>query len=191
MILFYSGAEDAGLPQNVPDKSLGGYISSSPIQNGTLNNVFGTINRSDVAANKRDTRLIVIKNTTGAAVNNVKAWITGTDDSVSIIKMAAVAPALDECSKPYFEQISSRDALPFQGTLEVKDAEGNSLNIGTIAANGFIGIWLSRELIADEFPLISTAGTPVVYNEEYVALLQAQQTAGEIPDQSNLIIKWD
>lgn len=190
MILYYSGANKANTEQNQAEKSLGGYISSSTIPNGLINSIFTTISRSVVEKNKRDTRLIVLTNTSGAAKTGVKVYIDPDAEAVSNIKIACVAPATDACSNSYFEQITSTEALPYQATLALHNGEVNAIAVGNMAVGASIGIWLSRELIANKFPTINGGATGI--SDAAVQALEAE-AAGDVitEDNSNLVIKWD
>ena len=74
MILLYSGANSSDTDQMNPSQSLGGFVSSTTISNGLINNIFSTVSKSVVVGNKRETYLVVLKNTTGATVYNVQVW---------------------------------------------------------------------------------------------------------------------
>lgn len=185
MVLYYSGADRVGMAQNQPEKSLGGYISTSVIPNGMINSIFSTISRSVVEKQKRDTRLIVLTNTTGVIVTDVKIYIEQTPNSVSNIKMAAVSPATDQCSNLFFESIPNTESLPYQATLDLHNGIGNAIEVGDMAIGATIGIWLSREIIPEEFP--STAGT----SQEAIDEMYNQLNGNFITeDESNLKIDW-
>lgn len=186
MVLYYSGADRAAMAQNQPEKSLGGYISSSLIPNGIINAIFSTISKSVAEKQTRDTRLIVLTNTTGSICHDVKIYIEQTPDTVSNIKMAAVSPATDSCSNLFFELIPSADALPYQATLSLHNGVDNAIDVGDLAVGETIGIWLSREIIPEEFP--STKGlSQDAINEMYNQLNGNFLTE----DESNLKIDWN
>lgn len=190
MILYYSGATSSGLDQNLPEKSLGGYISATIIQNGTLNNIFSTVSKVVVEKNQRDTRLIVLYNNSSSDIYNVKLWIDNTvDDNHNNIIAAAVSPAFDNCDNPYFEQIASTDALPYQATLAAHNGQGNAIEVGTVASGEYIGIWLSKTIKTADFPTCNgdTNGT----SDAAMTALQDSIDNPIVQDNSNLVINWD
>lgn len=190
MILYYSGASVPNSQQNLPEKSLGGYISSTVISNSILNNIFSTVSKSVVEKNKRDTRLICLTNNTGSTIYNCKIWIDNTvDNNHSNIIMAAVAPAIDNCNNSYFEQIQSTEALPYQATLSPANGEVNAINIGEIASGESIGIWVSRSIKVADFP--SANGATNGTSDAAIAALQDSIANPIIEDDSNLVVYWD
>jgi hypothetical protein len=91
MILFYTGADTANAPQINAEKSLGGFVSGSPIPNGKLNNLFSSISKSAVLGNKTEIRMIALQNLTGATLSNVSIY-TNTVGKSTKLQLAAVAP---------------------------------------------------------------------------------------------------
>lgn len=190
MILYYSGATNPNTDQTIPEKSLGGYISSTIINNGMLNSLFSTISKSTVQKNSRDTRLIVLTNTTGGIAYNVRIYIDNTlADTHSDIVMAAVAPAIDNCGNSYFEQISSPEALPYQAQLSAHNGAGNEINVGNINNGDSIGIWLSRTIIANDFPMANGATNGI--SPQAITALQDAIANPVTLDESNLVVLWD
>src|SRR5689334_10525241 len=123
MILLYTGAESANDAQIQPERSLGGYVSSSMVANGMVNSIFSTISKTTVDKNKRDTRLIALKNTTGATLDNVQIWIERGEGSYSRVKLAAVECTTDASNNPFFELIPNPEAIPYQAVLSLHDAD--------------------------------------------------------------------
>lgn len=60
--LFYSGATTLNAEQFTPSKSLGGYISSTPIPNGQVNTVFSDFSYISLEEGKTETKAFFIKN---------------------------------------------------------------------------------------------------------------------------------
>lgn len=190
MILLYSGANSSDTDQMNPSQSLGGFVSSTTISNGLINNIFSTVSKSVVVGNKRETYLVVLKNTTGATVYNVQVWIDNTvENNHSSLKLAAVSAALDGCSNPYFEQISSSDAIPYQCVLESANGQGNAIDVGQIANGDCVGIWMSRTITLEDFPTANgaTKGTSQAAIDALTASIANPITI----DNSNLVINFD
>jgi hypothetical protein len=74
MIFYYSGSEFFNATQNNVEKSLGGFLSSSPVPNQSLNNVFSDISKISKEQGLVETKAIVLKNTSGNDVTNVNLY---------------------------------------------------------------------------------------------------------------------
>jgi hypothetical protein len=157
MILYYTGATAPDTIQINADKSLGGFVSSSVIPNGRLANLFSTIAKSDITGKVFDVRMIALKNITGGTVNNVKIYsVLGSSPHVKL-KLAAVAPATNNCGNKYFESIYDSHTLPYQATLDYHEGSGNAIDAGSILNNDIVGIWIMREIDQTKFPELNAA----------------------------------
>jgi hypothetical protein len=172
MILFYTGADAANAPQINAEKSLGGFVSGSPIPNGKLNNLFSSISKSAVLGNKTEIRMIALKNLTGSTVSNLSIY-TNTVGKSAKLQLAAVAPMLDSSNNPLFEQLYDNDSLPFQATLNYHEGAENAILIDTFAANQVIGIWMLREINTDAFPELQN--TSNLTTDQLVSLLESNK----------------
>lgn len=142
MILLYTGALAPNQPQPQASQSLGGLISSSTLQNGTINNIFPDISKQALEGGQIYTRLIAIQNTGVAAVTGVSIYTEYTSDLFEV-KSAGVLPVIDTtCNKTYFEQLLNSNSLPFQAVLTVHDSI-TPIIVGTIDPGAIIGVWLS------------------------------------------------
>lgn len=141
MQLFLSGAEAFGAMQKDFEKSLGGYMSSTPLPNGKINALFTDIaNRalySDLPY--EETVGIFLYNNSGSDKANVSLTqiyqtLFNTDDNQADFEWAAVT-AIDN---QRIEKISSKREIPFNATFVVptgRRADG----ILTILTAGLIG----------------------------------------------------
>lgn len=186
MQLFYSGAETSNTSQPVPSKSLGGYPSLSPVPNAKTGNIFSTISRSAVESGQIETRLVVLKNTTGVITQGVKIWLETPIESPLKIIIAAVASALDDCNKPIFEQIFAGDSLPLQATLEQHETESNAITIGNMEIGAMVGVWLSKTIDKTKLPEFFDENN--LTDDQLVAALQ--QSTNKDPDVVNLKISY-
>ena len=110
MKLYYSGANQPNTPQNDPKKSLGGYLSSTEVPNGRLNNIFNDISPVSKQFNYEEVKGVFIKNTTGAAVNNVTVYSTEGTNTDFKIQLSATTAANFK-----MEQIGSSKDTPLYG----------------------------------------------------------------------------
>lgn len=186
--VLYSGADSNSKAQNDPLKSIGGYISSSAVPNGSINNIFPPITRRHIKEQLIDTRLIVLKND-ATALTAVKIWTE--KDNLATFKIAAVAPGADSCSKPLFESLVDGHSIPMQASLAAKEGEGAALVVGNIAANQIIGIWIQRDVDVTKFnELDGVQGIESLTNDELEELLIANPITTKVYDEPKLIIDW-
>lgn len=184
MILLYTGADSPDVPQINPEKSLGGFISSSPVPNGRLSNLFSSISKGTIQKDQKDIRLIALKNTTGVTVNNVDVYTNVTGGSI-ILWIAAVSPALNSCSQTVFEQLIDGSSLPYQAVVALHEGVGNKINIGSMIANAIIGIWIYRLVDQSKFPLLNTNALSC---QDMATALLAEINPKE--EEVQLIIDW-
>lgn len=174
MQIFYSGADQPGTPQPDSSKSLGGYVSGSLLPNGRLSNIFPSISKSTVLKTQGDIRLIVLKNNDISAYSGIIIY-TNVAGSHIKLQLAAVAPAIDGCGNPVFESVMDGNTLPYQATLSYQEGSGNPINVSTLAAGGYIGLWIYREIDQTTFPALNA--DPSLNAQDLATLIQAQGAA--------------
>lgn len=100
MILFLTGADSSlkrsnVAPQADPAKSLGGYISSSPVPNASLNALFDLISTQTLTDRPKETIAIGLINQLDKAVTNVRLFIVVDSNPICEWKVAATAVSED------------------------------------------------------------------------------------------------
>lgn len=113
MILCLTGAvsslsKNSEMPQTDISKSLGGYISSSPVPNGALNEIFDCISLQTLKTRPRETLAIALVNKFDTAVKNLYIRAIMSPDAVAKFRVAAVAVGEDMC----MEHIPNRYSEP-------------------------------------------------------------------------------
>lgn len=190
MILYYTGAKISEGVQINPELSLGGFKSSSPIANGNIGNLFQAITKSSISHNKKEIRMIVLKNTTGASITNLRIWTVS--QKYSKIKLAAVAPAVDVKGVEFFEQVGDQYSIPYQATLSSHEGEVSALQIGELKAGKMIGLWIQRELDQTKFSNLDKGTTPDLTTDQgastYIAELSS--TEPEENDEISVVFSW-
>jgi hypothetical protein len=182
-ILFTGAAKHWGV-QTDPSKSLGGYVSSSLVPNGALNNLFPAINKDDVVRDLKKTRLIVLK--TSLQMTNVRIWTESAMFATNYI--ACVQPAMVN-NEPVFEQVPNEFSIPYQAVLVAAEGEDNYINVGDVAANTYIGIWIRRQVnTADFTQLDGLPGIEQLTDTELEELIDNQTGIDEC--QCQVIIDW-
>jgi len=118
MMIFLTGAQYSlkrtqENPQEDPAKSLGGFISSSPVPNGSLNALFDLISSNALVERPRETLAVALMNTLEVAVQNVEIKIVVGNKPICSWRVAAVAPN----SELAVENIPNRYAEPINATF--------------------------------------------------------------------------
>lgn len=143
MKILYTGAISPDTPQNQPIKSLGGFLSNSPIPNGEVGSLFSSVS-GIIKPGFRSVRMIGIKNDELTQKTNLKIWATVSSPDLDIA-LAAMAPALDTvCNKYFFEKIDNPHSLPLQATFN-NYTETDPISIASLDSQKFIGLWIKLE----------------------------------------------
>lgn len=114
MMLYLTGA-DTSLsksqenPQTDSSKSLGGYISSTPVPNAALNSLFDVISSYTLEKRQKETIAIGLINRFDKAVKNVELKIVTDENHLADFKVAAVSVSSDNYS---MEHIANRYQEP-------------------------------------------------------------------------------
>ena len=151
IVYYYTNAQTKDGEQKDPKKSLGGFVSSTPVPNSRIGNLFG--NLSAIALQNGEERIIAV------AAKNI-----GTTD-LSNVTFAVNAPstegveyrfALVTVEDGVMEQIDHFDALPYVANFLTlgEDIQNNDPQpvISTLPAGGSIGIWIQRVITASDSP---------------------------------------
>lgn len=190
MILLYTGANAPNVAQINPEKSLGGFVSSSLVPNGRLGNLFSAISKTAVIEQREEIRMIALKNTTGNPITGLVIYTNNKNKSY-FLKIAAVASGLNSKNELMFEQLMDGQSLPYQAELSQHEGNDNALDIGDIANDQVIGIWVQRELDITKYPELikqENQNSPLT-TDQLVAAMEAQSVEKE--EEIELIIKWD
>ena len=156
MKFFYTGASTYNVAQPVASLSLGGFLSSSEVQNDILNNLFSSISDLSKQNLKREAKLIAIKNTYNEAIQDVTVTFNTADWSKLITEydIAFVASKEDDCGNIYFDGINNSEALPYVTFESITEAD-NEFSIGDLAIGQVIGAWLVRKIVKAQIAPIS------------------------------------
>lgn len=188
-MLYYTGAIASEGIQDSPSLSLGGYISSTQIPNGELNNIFPRITRALVLKKKRAVRLIVFKNETGATINNLKIW--SENGLYSFITMDFIAPGLDSCGKERFEKIKTGENLPYQANDFQGYTEEAPYTVTSLEADKCFGIWMKREFDYESFTDEEKSEAAEMTCDQMADNLDSLFESEKAEDQVKFFFKWD
>lgn len=189
MKLYYTTTAGADTIQDSPKLSLGGYKSSSLLPNSKLNNLFGEISQVTISNYNQNSYIgLILKNELLTSCNNVKLWFNHPENCYSKLRVAIVQVSQDSNGDNYIEHITDKYSKPLyvNGFIEA-DGEDNKVDLGNIASEGMIGIWIERELLLDEIK--QDQETPYELQSGYTDRFQERELNKE--DEIKLNISWD
>lgn len=129
-MIYLTGADtslvkSADAPQTDTAKSLGGYVSSTPVPNGELNALFDLISAYTLEKKQKETIAIALVNKLASAVTDVTLKIVVGKDNLATFRIAAVT--LD--SSLAMEHIPNRYAEPMAADFYNADFQRASVDI--------------------------------------------------------------
>ena len=131
MMLYLTGARSSikknpVSPQPEPNKSLGGFISTTPVPNSALNSLFDSISLLSLERKTKETIAIALVNNFDFNVKNVKIKIISSPENIAQFKIAGV----ETTSELFLEQIESRYQEPIQAEFYNVDFNRAYVDIG-------------------------------------------------------------
>lgn len=162
MKLLYTGARAHEAQQIAANKSLGGFVSSTPIQNDIPNTIFSDLSLFSLQSRPdRETRLIALKNVLPETAIALTFKFELGLNSKCKYSFAIVSPTMT-ASGPVFERIDLEKAKPFYADFNPIIHNQNYLIAPTFQPNSYLGVWLVRELDQN---LILPKDCAVLYDE--------------------------
>ncbi len=164
MMLYLTGATSSvkkseDVAQTDVSKSLGGYISSSSVPNGSLNVLFDSVSLKTIKDKPKETICIGLVNKFEQSVRNVSLKIVSGQDDICRFKVAAVLADKNLCVEHipnrYSEPINAEfyDATFYRASVDVEIEEsavvGESISfepfnvIADVEQGGIEGTWES------------------------------------------------
>jgi hypothetical protein len=148
MKLYYTSITGESQIQSDPRLSLGGYKSASPLPNNAFDNLFSEITQFMLSKTPEDEFIaLVLKNETGVEVDNLWLWFEYPDGSYSKYLVAAVDMTADANGVLQMEHIPNRNSKPLYADFYEASGQVNAVEIGTVAIDGMVGIWIQRSLV--------------------------------------------
>lgn len=173
MMIYLTGAQYSlkrteENPQVDPAKSLGGFISSSPVPNGSLNALFDLVSSSTLMERPRETLAVALINKLAVKVSDIEVKIVVGGKPICSWRLAAVAPdanlAVESIPNRYAEPINAtfydvtfvRAAIEFEVTTPPSEGESFAIMpIGfavelTSKESGLEGLWKAMKRAASK-----------------------------------------
>lgn len=132
----------SGGPGNAdPRKSLGGAMSTNPINGKTL---FGTPSKDELRTGSITYRVIYVKNPTNVTGKNLVAYFTA--NMFGVYSMGVLQPANE-----YVPQITNGLTAPQGVKFSMPNRGATGVSIGELAPAGYRALYLCREMPEDSF----------------------------------------
>lgn len=130
MMIYLTGADSSlvkstDAPQTDTAKSLGGYVSSTPVPNGELNALFDLISAYTLEKKQKETIALALVNKFTEAVTDVTLKIVVDKDNLATFRIAAV----DLDSSMAMEHIPNRYAEPMAAEFHNANFQRASVDI--------------------------------------------------------------
>ena len=150
MKLYYTVSSGNEVQQTKPQLSLGGYKSSSPLVNSQIGNLFSDITPVTINNFNQDQFIgLVLKNETGSIITGVNIWFEYGDSCYSKFSLAAVDMVSNADHHLIMEHIPTINSQPLSGDFVEADGISNAADVGGLAIDEQIGIWIKRTLLPD------------------------------------------
>lgn len=186
MHLYYTSSAGENEEQYMPQASLGGFKSSTPVKNEDYDNLFGEITSLTINQNRDQYIALVLENETGLPATNVEAWFEVDEGSYASYQIAAVDMVANTDGVMKMERTREIYNRPFNGTF-VAATEDNKALIGDMAVDEKIGIWLRRSLLVD----MIDADQELFYEVDPVNTKMYRKIELSQTDTMTLHISWD
>ena len=168
LVLVYTGADKAFEAQGESNRSLGGYISNTPIPNNYIGNLFPTISQLSQQEKREETRVIAIQNNSGAAFTSFDVYVQLVDPAATW-QMGFQTPVLDDCGDLVIEAVPNAYASPVNVTMQDIVGGNNKLILPNILDQSYVALYIKR-----------TVAKVVVDDEADQALCDAYDEGDEI-----------
>lgn len=149
MQLYYTTTTGVNNEQPNPERSLGGFKSSTPVSNDDFSNLFDEISIMTMKSGRDEYRAIVLKNEFQQPVQNITVKITRPNDAICSYKMAVgEMNIVDKYGSKAMENVLSPNNKPFRAKF-IDMEDGAVLSVGSLDAGEEIGLWICRHVDVD------------------------------------------
>jgi hypothetical protein len=148
--IYYTGSDAAGTTQGESNKSLGGYISSTPIPNNYIGNLFPTISQLSQQEKREEIRVIAIQNDSGADFTSYDVYVqlVDSDNVAAEWEMGFQTPVLDDCGDLVVEAVPNANASPVNVTMQEIVGGNNKLILPNVADQSYVALYIKRTTLA-------------------------------------------
>lgn len=146
MQLYYTTTTGANNEQPNPERSLGGFKSSTPVSNDDFGNLFDEISLMTMKSGRDEYRAIVLKNEFQQPARNITIKIARPEDAICSYKLAiGEMNVVNKYNQKSMENVLSPNNKPFRAKF-IDMTEDAVLEVGDLEAGAEIGLWLCRHV---------------------------------------------
>lgn len=141
MELYYTVSSQPGVAQSKPVLSLGGFISSSKVPNGSLGNLFDEVSPYTLQNPKAEYIGLILKNTL-KPVRSMSMWVKAFPENICKFKIAPV----ELTENDEMELVPSVNSKPLYAEFE-ETSETNKIDLTfeePFAVGAMLGLWIER-----------------------------------------------
>lgn len=149
MEIYYTISSGQDTPVVSPYQSLGGYKSSTYVENDSFDGIFEEISLNKMKNQQTEYIALMLYNNENVDLTNITISITPPINSQCSFMVGATIPTLDANGEPYIERIRTIYSRPFTPVF-VEATEENPANLGNLEAGGMLGLWLQRSFNSEE-----------------------------------------
>jgi hypothetical protein len=192
MQLLYTNSTKFNKPQEDASKSLGGFISSSEVQDQLIGNIFGDLSKYGIYnnLNKGEYRCIAIKNDGTTTLTGLDVFFSYPDESQSdsntdlfaTFQLAFEDPQVDDCGDLFLSKITSFYAKPSNIDFVSIDGNMNALSLPDLAPGQYLGIWIKR--------MINKTAQQQLTDQQYLDIMNGVLVLPQL-EEINLNFVWN
>ena len=146
MQLYYTTTTGYNGEQPNPERSLGGFKSSTPVANDDFSNIFDEISLMTMKSGRDEYRAIVLKNEFDTPWTNITVKISRQEGAICSYKMAVGAMnVVNKYNQKSMENVMAPTNKPFREKF-IDMTEDAVLEVGDLEAGAEIGLWLCRHV---------------------------------------------
>ena len=132
MQLYYTTTSGYNGEQPNPERSLGGFKSSTPVSNDDFSNIFDEISLMTMKSGRDEYRAIVLKNEFDTPCTNITVKISRQE-------------GVNKYNQKSMENVMAPTNKPFRAQF-IDMTEDAVLEVGDLEAGAEIGLWLCRHV---------------------------------------------
>lgn len=149
MQLYYTTTSGYNGEQPNPERSLGGFKSSTPVSNDDFSNIFDEISLMTMKSGRDEYRAIVLKNEFDTPCTNITVKISRQEGAICSYKMAVGAMnVVNKYNQKSMENVLFPNNKPFRAQF-IDMTEEAVLEVGDLNPGDEIGLWLCRHVDVD------------------------------------------
>lgn len=146
MNLYYTTTTGYDNVQANPERSLGGFKSSTPVGNDDYGNVFDEISLLTIRNGRDEYRAIMVKNDYSERIENIQIGVTMPENSICRYRLAIGELVYqDKDGRRFMENVNSIYVKPFRGDF-IDVTDGATLNFGSLDPGEERGLWICRSI---------------------------------------------